>query len=114
MCSSLPRSTPSMSLHATLTFCAPDLRMAVRAGCSFAVAMCDCLPSRSLPGGRAVGDTHLAQRVGNSGDRLPHLVAADRADAADAKGLELRQLAGVEDEAALLGRFVEALEVVGL
>ena len=31
-----------MSLQATLTFCAPDLRTAASAGCSFAVAMADC------------------------------------------------------------------------
>src|SRR5450756_1514508 len=38
-CRYLPRNTPSMSLTATLTHCAPDLRMAATAGCSLGTGL---------------------------------------------------------------------------
>ena len=119
MCRYLPRRMPSMSLHATLTLPAADLAHGGEGGVFLGGASSwrDCratvvgvLPSA---GQSPLGDAHLAQRVGHRVHRLLHLVAADRADAADAEGLDLRQLARVEDEAALLGAVVEALEVVG-
>src|SRR5664280_1147858 len=121
----LPRSTPSMSLTATLTLSLPLLRTAVSAGCSgvgvvigglsrprglFACRQATAIGS--LLGRRAAGDSHLAHRTGDGGDGLGHLRRPDRADAADAEGLLLRQLARIEDEAARLHRIVEGLEGV--
>ena len=45
--------------------------------------------------------------------RLFYFHLADRAYAADAKGLNLRELARVEDKAMALGRVVKLFEVVG-
>ena len=44
-------------------------------------------------------DAHFRQRVAHGIDRMPHLVGTDRADAPDAKCLDLGELAGIQDEA---------------
>src|SRR5215472_1807511 len=61
---------------------------------------------------RHLPDPHFAQRVAHGIDRVPHLRRADRADAADAKSLHLRELAGVEDETLVAHSVVELLEAV--
>src|SRR5258706_8007919 len=66
--------------------------------------------SRGGDGRRNLPDSHLAQRVAHGIDRVAHLVRADRADAADAKSLDLGELARIEDEALLPNAFVELLE----
>src|SRR5438045_2656551 len=55
---------------------------------------------------------HLAQRVAHRKHRLPHFIGADRADAADTKGLDLCQLAGIKDEALVANALVKMLEGV--
>ena len=95
-----------MSLHATLTL--PRARLAhgverrVFFCCGHGLRLSAQLSlySAGAPSGMPISRSVL----GHGGHGLAHLVAADRADAADAEGLDLRQLAGVEDEAALLGR----------
>src|SRR5450755_723982 len=106
-----------MSLTATLTFWLPLLRTAVRAGCSGVGVVMDAFSARrqwprSTKVRRARGDAELAHRLGHCRHRLAHLARPDGADAADAKGFDLRQLARVEDEAARLHRLVERLELV--
>src|SRR4051812_45232936 len=114
MCRYLPRSTPSMSLHATFTFCAPALRIAASAGWTFAVAMLLSSPARGLrrDPGLARCDAHVLQRMRHGLDRLFDLGAADGADAAYAKSLDLCELARVQDEAAVARGRIEGLEVV--
>ena len=57
-------------------------------------------------------DVLLGDGVGDSVHRGAHHVLVDRADAADAQRVDLRQLAGVEHEALLPHAVVELLEVV--
>ena len=57
-------------------------------------------------------DVLLGDGVGDRVHRGAHHVLVDRADAADAEGVDLGELAGVEDEALLAHAVVERLEVV--
>src|SRR5512146_932718 len=62
--------------------------------------------------GRHVLDAHLLERVAHRVDGVTHLVGPDRADATDAKRLDLRELARVEDEALVAHAIVELAEAV--
>src|SRR6188768_2351527 len=90
MCRYLPRSTPSMSLTATLTLLLPLLRTAVSAGCSgvgVVIARLWRRRGRRAPPSAQVrhapGDAEVLHRCGNRGDRGLHVAGADRPDAAD-------------------------------
>src|SRR5258706_14243042 len=102
---------PSMSLHATLTLPLPLWRTASSAGCCsrlgcfvlLAIGFSVCVfrkrvksASKESKGGRAACDVHLRHRIGHRRHGLAHLVAADRADAADSKAFQRPQLAREE------------------
>jgi hypothetical protein len=57
-------------------------------------------------------DVLLGDGVGDGVDRGAHHVLVDGADAADAQGVDLGELAGVEHEALLAHAVVELLEIV--
>src|SRR5438874_485844 len=61
---------------------------------------------------RHLPDAHLAQRIAHRVDRKAHLAGPDRADAAHAKRLDLRELARIENEALVAHALVEVLERV--
>src|ERR1041384_376830 len=61
---------------------------------------------------RDLANPHLAQCITHGVHRQAHLVRTDRADAADAEGLDLRELAGIEDEAFVAHARIEFLERV--
>src|SRR5439155_20026057 len=57
-------------------------------------------------------DSQLVQCVAHRIDRVTHLIGADRADASDAEGFELSELAWIENEALVTDTIVECLEDV--
>src|SRR5271165_1262358 len=57
-------------------------------------------------------NAHFTQGVGDGRDRLSRRVRTDRADTADAKGIDRRQLARVQNEAAFAHQSVELYEVI--
>ena len=62
--------------------------------------------------GSDVQHFHFPQHLGHGIDGGLHAVGTDHADAADAEGLDLGQLARVKDEALGLDPLVEVLELV--
>src|SRR6478736_9458181 len=66
---------------------------------------------RGLDGGRRdLADAQIRQGVAHRIDGVTHLVGPYRADAPDPEGFELRQLAGIENEALVAHLVVERLE----
>src|SRR5450631_2946978 len=55
-------------------------------------------------------DPHFLQRLADGGGGVAQLVRVDRPDAADAEGLDPRELAGIQDVAARAHFLVERLE----
>src|SRR5689334_9736580 len=66
-----------------------------------------CRPDRGRPD---LADAEVRQGIAHRVDRMAHLGRPDGPDAANAEGLELRQLARVQDEAPVAHLVVERLE----
>src|SRR5262249_41454578 len=96
-------------LTASTATSAPKRRVRFVVASAGVAGLCSC----ERAGGREFAHAHLLQRRGDGGHDIAHLVGIDRADAADAERLHLRELARIQDVAARAHLVVERLELVG-
>src|SRR5687767_9807240 len=100
---------------AALCSCSPSVRTPCaprKANHSVSVSPLRSVLSRSKSARFMQPDVLLGERVGDGMHRGADRVLVDRADAADAQRVDLRELARIQHEALLAHAVVEALEVV--